>query len=66
MLNAINGRLASGGLDAATQQGLAMNYLDQVIIAQANILGFQDGFVALSVVAVIPLIPVLLLLRKKR
>jgi hypothetical protein len=66
MLNAISGRLASGGLDSATQEGLAMNYLDQVIIAQANILGFQDGFVALTMIGVIPLIPVLLLLRKKR
>ncbi|MGY9056940.1 MAG: hypothetical protein ACKVGZ_15295 [Alphaproteobacteria bacterium] len=43
-----------------------MNYLNNVVTAQANMLGFQDGFIALTAVALGPLIPILFLLRKQR
>ncbi len=66
LLNAVGGQFAAAGLATTAQQGMAMNYLDQVITAQANMLGFQDGFIAITLIALAPLIPVLLLLRKRR
>lgn len=66
MLGRVSGQLAGTGLPDAVQQGIAINYLDSVITAQANMLGFQDGFFFLTCVAMGPLIPVLLLMRKRR
>lgn len=66
MLGAVAGQLSGTGLPDATQQGLAMFYLDRVVTAQANMLGFQDGFFFLTCVALGPLIPVLFLMRKRR
>ena len=43
-----------------------MFYLDRVVIAQANALGFQDGFFFLTMVALCPLVPVSFLLRRRR
>ncbi len=66
MLGMISGQLAGTGLPDAVQDGVAMTYLNSVITAQANMLGFQDGFFVLTLVAAAPLIPVLFLLRKRR
>lgn len=66
MLGMVSGQLAGTGLPEAMQDGVAMTYLNSVITAQANMLGFQDGFFFLTCVALGPLIPVLLLLRKRR
>jgi predicted MFS family arabinose efflux permease len=66
MLGRVSGELATTGLPDAWQDGIAMNYLNNVVTAQANMLGFQDGFIALTAVALGPLIPILFLLRKQR
>lgn len=66
MLGAVSGRLSAAGLPEIASQGMAMSYLDRVVTAQANMLGFQDGFVVLTIVALAPLLPVLFLLRGKR
>ncbi|MEQ9123494.1 MAG: MFS transporter, partial [Alphaproteobacteria bacterium] len=66
LLGAVSGQLSSAGLPTAAQQGLAMDYLDRMVTAQANMLGFQDGFVAIAVIALIPLIPVAMLWRGRR
>ncbi len=66
MLGMVSGQLAGSGLPDALQDGVAMTYLNSVITAQANMLGFQDGFFFLTCVAMGPLIPVLLLMRKRR
>lgn len=66
MLETVSGQLAAGGLPDIVKQGAAMNYLDQVISAQATMFAFQDGFVALTLIALAPLIPVLLLFRRRR
>jgi MFS transporter, DHA2 family, multidrug resistance protein len=65
MLGAVVGQLSATGLSDAVQQGVAMFYLDRVVTAQANVLGFQDGFLFLAVVTLGPLIPVAFLLRKR-
>ncbi len=66
MLGTVAGQLSGTGLPEAMQQGVAMLYLDRVVTAQANMLGFQDGFFFLTMVALGPLIPVLFLMRKRR
>jgi EmrB/QacA subfamily drug resistance transporter len=63
MLGSIAGRLSNAGLPDALQQSVSMYYLDRVVTAQANVLGFQDGFYLLALVALAPLLPVSLLIR---
>ena len=63
MLGRVANQLSVAGLPEAAQQGMAMIYLDRVVSAQAQMLGFQDGFVALTMIALAPLIPVMYLLR---
>lgn len=65
MLAAVAGRLEAHGMGEATQYGMAIDYLDRVITAQANMLGFQDGFVMLAMIALLPMIPLMLLMRKR-
>lgn len=62
MLGTVSDQLSIAGLPELEQQGLAMLYLDRVVSAQAQMLGFQDGFVALTLVALAPLVPVTFLL----
>ena len=64
MLGRVANQLSTSGLTDSLQQTVAMRYLDQVVTAQANMLGFQDGFFLLAMVALAPLIPVSVLLRK--
>lgn len=66
MLGRVTGQLSGTGLPDAMQEGVAMHYLNSVVVAQANMLGFQDGFFFLTIIAMCPLIPVLFLLRKLR
>jgi EmrB/QacA subfamily drug resistance transporter len=66
MLRMVAGQLSHAGLTDAVQQGVAMLYLDGVITAQATVLGFQDGFFFLTMVALAPLLPVAFLLRRRR
>jgi hypothetical protein len=58
MLGAVANQLSTAGLPEAAQQGMAMIYLDRVVSAQAQMLGFQDGFIALTLISLAPLIPV--------
>ena len=42
------------------------DYLNSIVAAQANTLGFQDGFIAIAFVSAIAAVPVFLLTRKHR
>ncbi len=64
MLGRVAGQLSSAGLSEPVQQNVAMFYLERVVTAQANVLGFQDGFYLLALVALAPLLPVSILLRR--
>ena len=66
MLGMVTGRLATAGLPEVAQTGLAYDYLDRMITAQANMLGFQDSFLAITVISLVPLIPVMMLWRGGR
>jgi MFS transporter, DHA2 family, multidrug resistance protein len=66
MLSMVAGQLSGTGLTEPLQQGMAMLYLDRVVVAQANVLGFQDGFFFLTMITLAPLLPVAFLLRKQR
>ena len=54
------------GVPEALHQSGALHYLGQVIEAQAATLGFQDGFVMITVMFVLTLIPAWILGRAKR
>lgn len=65
MLDGVRGLLNAGGVPDALLDSLALDYLGEVVNAQANTLGFQDGFIAVGVVSMCSIIPVLLLRRKQ-
>jgi MFS family permease len=66
MISALSGPLGLAGVETHIRDGIAFSYLDRVVIGQANMLGFQDGFVALTLIALMPLIPILLLVFSSR
>ena len=49
--------LAQGGASEDLQQSGALHFLGQVISAQASAMGFQDGFMIISILFAITLIP---------
>lgn len=65
MLGAVTGQINATGLNGEMQYGLAMEYLEQVVAAQANMLAFQDGFLALALVTLTPLLPLATLALKR-
>jgi EmrB/QacA subfamily drug resistance transporter len=66
MLSTIRNLLGEGGIPDSVRDGVALNYLNQVVSAQANTLGFQDGFLAVAAVCFVAVFPVLLLTRMYR
>ncbi len=66
MLGAVRGLLNEGGIPQGLRDPLALDYLGDVVNAQANTLGFQDGFIAVGVVSMCSILPVLLLRRRHR
>jgi MFS transporter, DHA2 family, multidrug resistance protein len=66
MLGHVANLLSTAGLTDALRESVAMLYLDRVVTTQASVLGFQDGFFLLAVVALAPLIPVAFLIRAQR
>ena len=53
LIGSVRDLLGSAGMTPQDQAAGALNYLSSVIQAQANTLGFQDTFLAISVVAFI-------------
>jgi MFS family permease len=62
-LDAVVNLLDESGVPVALHQSGALHYLGNVIQAQAATLGFQDGFMFISIVFVCSLIPVWILKR---
>jgi EmrB/QacA subfamily drug resistance transporter len=58
-LSGADALLAQSGFGELERTGLAIGHLKQVVIAQANTLGFQDGFVFIGISFLIPFIPLL-------
>jgi len=65
LLDQVAGIMNEAGVPAALHQSGALHYLGQVIEAQAETLGFQDGFVMITVMFVLTLIPAWILGRAK-
>jgi DHA2 family multidrug resistance protein len=61
MLVGVHGLLGEVGVSASLHGSVALDYLGKVIHAQANTLGFQDGFMALAFVFLFAIIPALIL-----
>ena len=57
LLGQVTGLLQQGGVAEAFHQPGALHFLGQVIEAQANTLGFKDGFLILAVVFLLALVP---------
>jgi hypothetical protein len=65
MLDHVGTIMGEAGVPEALHGPGALHYLGQVIEAQATTLGYQDGFVMISVVFVLALIPAWILGRAK-
>jgi MFS family permease len=57
MLSGVHGMLGETGVPEALHSPVALDFLGQVVHAQANTLGFQDGFTALALVFLLAIIP---------
>lgn len=68
LLEEVHRMLGAEGIPIAAHDPIALKYLGDVVEAQANTLGFQDGFLWTALAAFISLIPaiVLMLQRQKR
>ena len=62
-LEKVTRRLAEAGVPGGAELGPALDYLSQVVHAQALTFGFRDCFVALAVVFVLAMLPALRLAR---
>ena len=61
LLQGVTGMLHESGVPEAAHSLGALHYLGQVVQAQANTLGFQDGFMVLAVVFILAMIPAYIL-----
>ena len=66
LLGSVHGLLNEGGIPSGVRDTVALDYLSEVVNAQANTLGFQDGFIAVGLVSMLSIIPVWLLRRNRR
>ena len=61
LLDNVTRLLGEEGFAEALRSPVALNYLGDMVHAQANTLGFQDGFIAIAVVAFLGLVPAAIL-----
>ena len=66
LLGQVQAILGAEGIPQAMQQSVALDHLGKMIAAQANTLGFQDGFLMITVVFLCALVPALILGRAQR
>ena len=66
LLDQLRGLLAADGVPEAMRQSLALDHLGQMIEAQANTLGFQDGFMLIAAVFICALFPAWILGRAEK
>ena len=66
LIGSVHGLLNEGGIPHGTRDSVALDYLGEVVSAQANTLGFQDGFVAVGLISLCSIVPVMLLRRSQR
>ena len=57
LIESVERRLLESGLDSAAHSSLALDYLGQMVSAQALTFGFKDCFLALAIIFIVALIP---------
>jgi hypothetical protein len=68
LLSEVERLLSTEGISDAVHSQIALKYLGNVVEAQANTLGFQDGFLWVAIAATASLLPatVMMLQRRRR
>ena len=66
MLSGVGRIFGEAGVPASVQEPGALHYLGQVVHAQANAIGFQDGFLVLAISFLFAMIPAWLLGKSRR
>jgi DHA2 family multidrug resistance protein len=66
MISGVGRILNEAGVPSALHEAGALHYLGQVVHAQANTIGFQDGFLVLAISFLFAMLPAWLLGRRKR
>ena len=66
LLGYVRKLLGEDGIPDAMQQPVALNYLGEVVQAQANTLGFRDGFLAIAIVTFCAMVPAVILGFRRR
>lgn len=64
LLRGVGGMLSDAGASAFERDALAIAHLNRMVIAQANALGFQDGFLFIGFSVLIAFIPLIFLKRR--
>ncbi len=65
MLDTVRAMLGAGGVPESQQGSAALHYLGQILTAQADTRGFQDGFMTIALLFIVALIPAWLFGRTK-
>ena len=65
LLDMVSSLLHGGGVPDAVLQPGALHYLGRVVEAQAQTMGFQDGFMVIAVVFILALVPAMMFGREK-
>ncbi len=64
LLGRVGSILGRAGLPDGMREQAALDYLSHVVAAQANMLGFQDGFLTMALFCLLPMLPVCLLISR--
>ena len=65
LLGMVSSLLHGGGVPDAVLQAGALHFLGRIVEAQAQTMGFKDGFMIIAVVFILALIPAMMLRREK-
>ena len=66
LLGEVQRVLGAEGIPDAVHSQIALKYLGDVVEAQANTLGFQDGFLWVAIAALASLLPATVMMLQKR
>ena len=65
LLREVGGILTEAGASAFERDAMAIQHLNQMVVAQANALGFQDGFLFIGLTVILPFIPLIFMKNRR-
>lgn len=65
LLRGVGGILTEAGASAFERDAMAIQHLNQMVVAQANALGFQDGFLFIGLTVILPFIPLIFMKNRR-